>query len=170
MRSRSARRCRSEDKPVRCLVFSTVFSEGQQRTQLCRSPSVLSEIAIRFSTHVFSAENPHVLSESLSMGRWPLNWLECSASSERFSERSWTRRIIASAGTVVVDRTSHIPQVLLTTILSVTTDMTQISTWTQLDFIFAPGDVSSGVKASSSDGKGINGRRRIENERVKAKG
>src|SRR5947207_5909424 len=45
-----------------------------------------SEIANRFLKHDFRTENPNVLCESLSTGRWPLKWLESWRGNPSFSE------------------------------------------------------------------------------------
>ena len=58
------------------LGFSTISSDRQKTTQLCRGPVGSSDILIRFPTHVFRAGYSTVFWESSSISRWPLKWLE----------------------------------------------------------------------------------------------
>jgi hypothetical protein len=58
------------------LGFSTISSDRQKTTQLCRGPVGSSDILIRFPTHVFRAGYSTVFWESSSISRRPLKWLE----------------------------------------------------------------------------------------------
>jgi len=60
---------KNQGKPAILLGFSTVFSERQQTTLLCRASLGYSEISNRFVMHDFRAENSIVLWESRTSGR-----------------------------------------------------------------------------------------------------
>ena len=50
------------------LGFSTISSDRQKTTQLCRGPVGSSDILIRFTKHDFRVKNSYVSWESLSIG------------------------------------------------------------------------------------------------------